>query len=1644
MKTNLIIKICFLFYLYLPLSIYCINSYETISTKGNYVESAFNSGNNQAIIAFYDSTNSILTIKEYSRTDGTCQNTYTFSYTSQVNSKMIFLSSISCYILANKKSYFFDSTNLGSTISPLTMSNSVLHSNVKKATSGFLENGTFFVGGTTSNVAFIEVFKSDYTSLYQTTFSSINGDFLSCIGIKTNNKILCFYKNTYSQEGAYLISPDLSSKKSISIDPSADKASYGELLVYSNYNSDQILYCVLKSGGYLYCNIGEYSSSDNNFYNVSPKSKSNNYAAVFFCQMDITYVNVAIFSSNQYVGICINSQNSQQFIFSQVKYVINGAMSFQKQNVAFTIGSNLSYFQFLIINSAYIGVFFNAGSNLYYSILYYPHCENISITDYIDLNGEKHLLNFTPYITKGLGETSTPTQIKFTSFDSTGNIAFYSSSSSSTPVSLSTSYTASSLYYTTGTTEGEFTLKFMPVNSSGEGAKICLLTLKIEGCFVGCGSCSEYGTTTNMKCLTCDNGSGYYKKIDETVGNCYALPQNKYYLSGSILKKCFVSCLTCSRSGSDTNNNCDTCDNANDYFKVNNKPYQCWNNYTKEDNYFLTSINAERKYITCYLSCSSCLDEGNHDDNKCTKCDNQNGYYSISDNPSNCVNTPPPNYYLDTITSSYYKCYHLCNGCVGGYSSTEHNCTDCSSPTSIKQPLKESNCVIPCSAGTYWYLDENFVYQCTSGLHCPESRPIFEPNQNQCIESCKHTGTCVYCRDNILYEYNNECIASCPYGTKESLADRYCVDDDVCKYETYSSNITLTDLSNNINNIGLNYSIQYSHTEKQVVLINSENNDYKTIIFELEECAMSACVSEDLTKLNLANCPQRLREKYGIPETEPFIIIKTDIYRSQENTNQIAYAFFNKQGTRLNLDYCSKETFEIKYPISDPEAVELELAYNMSLIGVDIYNSSDPFFNDICFPFTSEEGKDVSLEDRRANYYKNVSFCEDECEYNGIDYLTKEAICECNVKPNFLTEALNNSLTSDYLEIIQSAKVEIFKCYKNVFNLKNLKINLGSWIMIAFSILEFIFFCVYLVNGVIPIKVYLLQFMNNPVNPPKTKGDKRIMSEISDNHKENHYIYYQPPKKFVIEDLEDGKPKQRKIRREDFYSLSKKKEDNDFPKANIIIERKPKIPETLYKEQNNKKAPTPESELKVPRTFYKEKSYEKPITPIQILHTEKNATSKYPITQIEQYEEGSPDCLLNPIIRIPNNVQKLKLNNPFIHLGKKLVTKNHENLILSNGKGNDVFFFDSNEVTNKIITNREPQTKRTSSLNSTPREEIFNVNTKLKDDIYSDKNLVTHHYNVDDITEQNNEKTEPSEIFKDISDEKKLKFKKKNLKKIDDTFNSEQNGSLTNDQIINKTKIILNNIELGQGGIIKPINKEENEEEEDFGDDELNELCVEDARKYDNRKFCEFYWFLLKTKQDIINTFFNSDPLDCFPVRCICFIFGIAVYFFVNALFFIESYISSSLHGEEQYGIFSIIQNETSRLIYSSIVAIVVDMFENCLSNSKKRLETLIRKMKMKKQFEEESYQILQNLKMRHKIFFVAVLLLMGVFWYYTSAFCNVYYNSRINWLEGSIFTFLITNVFFVIYCFIVAVLRYLGLRYKWLTLLYKLSQFLT
>lgn len=1538
------------FFCYLKLFVQSVNI-KQIDTLGNYIKIVDYTGDD--IIITY-SKDSCLYIKKYDKYEiiqlenKLCTVNYTSNSKVSVMAMAPYTSS-SQYLLVNKKD-----ANIFSLDSILKDISFNYESVALLQTAAFL-NDYFYIGTVYDNKAYIYQYDYSGTFINSTSFS-VSENSISCIGVK-DQKIICLFAkndNNIKKEYYRVVSTDLSLTDKKKLDPSDWRNSQGEELIHVDYENNLILYCIFKienSGGHFYyCNVGEYSS--NQLTNVSPIDGEKNFAVVYPCE-HFQYTAIKLLEIDSFIGICKKKSSTSTFMMSIVKFKTNDTMKFDINLKEIEVGSTISYMSIgLFHNRKNIAIFLIKDNNVNYFTLFQPSCQNFTVENFISLSF-KYSLDFTKYVSKNNfddfngdltilfeDDNSYPHTIKIFKQGESQELNDYTSTFSLSELVYSAEQEGTSQYY------------YRVQNTRGVISEKCKLIITIHNCYEGCSECYGVGTADDMNCRTCDNGKGYYKISGDTSSNCYKSPSG-YYLDDTVYKRCYESCSSCSGAGTNLNNNCTDC--GVNYYPSSDDSTQCWNSTTKPDNFYYSDERIDKiEYKKCHVSCLSCLGAGSDSYTNCSKCDNENGYYALFSNVSKCLNTTPSQHYLEPITKTYEKCYHSCENCDGPSTVLDHNCTSCLSGF-IQQPLKEKNCVTQCQTGTYWYIDDNNVYQCTSGYWCPKERAILEKNNNQCIESCKPSGTCLYCRTHEVYEYNNQCIDKCPVNTRASYADRYCFDDDNCRYENYKSNITLSELSSNIDLIGYNYSLQYAHTDKQVVVINSPNDDYKTIIFELEECTFQ--IQEDLTKLDLANCPAILREKYLIPDNEQLIILKTDIYRIGENTNQIAYAFFSKNGTRLSLGYCSNEQFEVKYPITDPEAVDYELAYNMSLIGVDIYNASDPFFTDICFPFTSEEGEDVSLEDRKDRYYKNVSFCEEDCEYEGIDYLTQEAICQCNVKENFITEILNNSLTSDILEVIESARIEVFRCYKNVFYKKGFLRNLGGWIFIGFIIIEIILLIVYLYKRLVDIKIYLHQFIQQPNNPPG-------------HQKPNNYIHNQPPK-FVIEDLED----------------EKNKENFDIDELNspaLLINPKKRI----------KPAGGPDlislNDMKLSQREEKKNSQqnETKITPSQ----------KNNIAESQKEKEIKNINLVQLPSKLPNYRRKQEYH-----------TKTNNNPLIP-----EQF---QNEINNRVIVKN--------LIEESPVPILSNQITRKKS-LISNQSLRTTSLDFTRDLDSNSD----IQIFKKTQNYPPKKYSKKG--KIQKYTHHEKDFSSLSKASTEKLRINASE---------KPKEQNNKEEEDDLNDDELNELCVQDARKYDNRHFCQFYWSLLKQRQDIINTFFNSDPLDCFPIKCICFIFGIAFYFFVNGLFFIPSYLSDLLHGKEKFNFFSLMQNEISRFIYSAIVSLVVDLFENFLSNSKKRLEVLIKKKKYKSQFYEESYEILKTLQTRHIIFLVTSFLLMFVFWYYTSAFCDVYYNSRINWLEGSIITYLLGNISPLISSILITSFRYIGMRFKYLSFFYLLSQ---
>ena len=150
--------------------------------------------------------------------------------------------------------------------------------------------------------------------------------------------------------------------------------------------------------------------------------------------------------------------------------------------------------------------------------------------------------------------------------------------------------------------------------------------------------------------------------------------------------------------------------------------------------------------------------------------------------------------------------------------------------------------------------------------------------------------------------------------------------------------------------------------------------------------------------------------------------------------------------------------------------------------------------------FTSENGKDVPLNERKR-YFQNISVCQNDCSYKEINFTSMEAVCDCNIKTNFVIEILNNSITNDIVDLVSTANFELFKCYKNVFNKKKLK-NIGGWIIFVFIVIQIIFTFLYYKNGIDKLYKYLSQYIYSAEPCPPRKRNLKFNDYINDRIEE--------------------------------------------------------------------------------------------------------------------------------------------------------------------------------------------------------------------------------------------------------------------------------------------------------------------------------------------------------------------------------------------------------------------------------------------------------------------------------------------------------------------------------------------------------------
>ena len=236
------------------------------------------------------------------------------------------------------------------------------------------------------------------------------------------------------------------------------------------------------------------------------------------------------------------------------------------------------------------------------------------------------------------------------------------------------------------------------------------------------------------------------------------------------------------------------------------------------------------------------------------------------------------------------------------------------------------------------------------------------------------------------------------------------------------------------------------------------------------------------------------------------------------------------------------------------------------------YNSSDEYYNDICYTYTTENGTDIFLTDRKNEFIiNNMSICETKCEYEGYELVSKKAKCECEVKiriPLMSEITINKNILMNKLDIKNSLNIKILKCYKLLFSINGLKDNTGSYIILSIIFIISICLILFLIKDYHKIKDMIYKIVshkkkimvsnknshknkNNNKNKKKKKKNKNNQKKIINENKVNLVILNNKIKKsnIIINDNNIGhsppKNKAKKNRKKNYYinNLQTKGED---------------------------------------------------------------------------------------------------------------------------------------------------------------------------------------------------------------------------------------------------------------------------------------------------------------------------------------------------------------------------------------------------------------------------------------------------------------------------------------------------------------------
>ena len=312
----------------------------------------------------------------------------------------------------------------------------------------------------------------------------------------------------------------------------------------------------------------------------------------------------------------------------------------------------------------------------------------------------------------------------------------------------------------------------------------------------------------------------------------------------------------------------------------------------------------------------------------------------------------------------------------------------------------------------------------------------------------------------------------------------------------------------------------YKELQSQISPNKSQIRETENAIFQISSLTeQKNNDNPNISSIDLGECEAILKNKSGLSEDEDLIIYKIDIKNDDSSQTYVQYEIYNPKTLNIiPLDECKDIPISVNVPVNLDENT-LNVYNSLSQSGYNLFNINDDFYNDICSTYTTENGTDLTLADRKNIIYDktgNINLCQQGCTLKEYNITTKKSQCNCAVQTNKTITNLeeikfsDSSIKSEFFDTLKNSNFRVLECYKLVFSSKGQKNNIGSYIMSGLCFIFIILLLVFIIEEKYKLNIFVYEVIQQKMNYFKEnkgkgfyKGDDIEIFNKKSKHKKN-------------------------------------------------------------------------------------------------------------------------------------------------------------------------------------------------------------------------------------------------------------------------------------------------------------------------------------------------------------------------------------------------------------------------------------------------------------------------------------------------------------------------------------------------------------